>query len=73
MRQFTAFTIAAFAYLSVAGAAAEEPIPHATGIFARENLTAWCIVPFDARKRVDVAGSLTRAGTGSFRRCIRRR
>lgn len=25
--------------------------PPATGVFARENLTAWCIVPFDAKKR----------------------
>jgi sugar phosphate isomerase/epimerase len=36
--------------------AAESPRPSpqdspATGLFAKENLVAWCIVPFDAKKR----------------------
>src|SRR5262245_41705965 len=29
----------------------EPPAGPAGGVFARENLVAWCIVPFDARKR----------------------
>lgn len=33
-----------------AGAIASEPAS-ARGLFARENLVAWCIVPFDAKKR----------------------
>src|SRR6476660_5303060 len=27
------------------------PMKAATGLFARSNLVAWCIVPFDGRKR----------------------
>jgi sugar phosphate isomerase/epimerase len=40
--------LAAAPLLRSAGADETEP---ATGIFARTNLVAWCIVPFDARKR----------------------
>src|SRR5262245_31691249 len=29
----------------------ERPQPAARDLFARENLIAWCIVPFDAKKR----------------------
>ena len=38
------------------------------GLFARENLTAWCIVPFDARKRGPEARAemLTRLGFRHF-------
>jgi sugar phosphate isomerase/epimerase len=35
-------------------AAEPVPMPHplrGSGLFARENLVAWCIVPFDAKKR----------------------
>lgn len=53
---------AAFVSLSIIfslvgeGAAADAPIPATSvaapgGLLARENLVAWCIVPFDAKKR----------------------
>src|SRR3954470_4063214 len=37
--------------LVAAGAIAGEPAKSDAGIFARQNLVAWCIVPFDAKKR----------------------
>lgn len=39
------------AILALALAAAPSPAGEEAGIFARANLVAWCIVPFDARKR----------------------
>jgi hypothetical protein len=38
----------AFCLCAVSGAA-QEPSP--SELFARQNLTAWCVVPFDAKKR----------------------
>ncbi len=45
-------------------ALAADAVPLAPGLFARENLMAWCIVPFDARKRGPEARAemLTRMG-----------
>src|SRR5207244_1946506 len=37
--------------LLAARAIAAEPSKPETEIFARQNLVAWCIVPFDAKKR----------------------
>src|SRR5262245_8565766 len=37
--------------ISAAAADPEAPAVPSGGLFARENLVAWCIVPFDARKR----------------------
>lgn len=31
--------------------AAENPTPESRDVFRRSNLVAWCIVPFDAKKR----------------------
>jgi sugar phosphate isomerase/epimerase len=45
---FPAFVLAV-ASLLVAGSAPATPA--ATGLFARTNLVAWCIVPFDTKKR----------------------
>lgn len=44
--------------------AAADPAPQPAELFARENLVAWCIVPFDARKRGPEARAemLTRMG-----------
>jgi sugar phosphate isomerase/epimerase len=36
--------------LAVTSARGEEPLP-AGGVFAKSNLVAWCIVPFDAKNR----------------------
>lgn len=38
-------------HLLLAALAAGQPAPAAPAVFARDNLVAWCIVPFDARKR----------------------
>ena len=51
-----------------------DPPPHATGapdadrLFARENLVAWCIVPFDSKKRgpEERAAMLERLGFRHF-------
>jgi quinoprotein glucose dehydrogenase len=45
---FPTFALA-FASLLVAGSALA--VPAAAGVFARTNLVAWCIVPFDAKQR----------------------
>jgi glucose dehydrogenase len=37
--------------LPAASAAADGPAPNGYQLFARTNLVAWCIVPFDAKKR----------------------
>lgn len=44
------FFVMAALCLAVHPATAQPPTP-ANGLFARKNLVAWCIVPFDARKR----------------------
>lgn len=46
---FIAFVIAVLAVLS--GVSARAGAAPAGGVFARENLVAWCIVPFDAKQR----------------------
>jgi sugar phosphate isomerase/epimerase len=53
-----------FAAIALALAAPADPGPP----FARENLVAWCIVPFDARKRTpeDRAAMLKRLGFTRF-------
>jgi sugar phosphate isomerase/epimerase len=43
--------LAANAAAAPASAGPEKPAPPAFDIFAKENLAAWCIVPFDAKKR----------------------
>ena len=50
-----------FLIVCASGALAELP---RTGLFARTNLVAWCIVPFDSRKRgpEERAGMLERLG-----------
>jgi sugar phosphate isomerase/epimerase len=35
----------------LAAASAPRKVPHQGDVFARENLVAWCIVPFDVKKR----------------------
>src|SRR5687767_10209234 len=48
----TSCMVSAFLLTAVSVAAdPEAPSARSGGIFARENLVAWCIVPFDARKR----------------------
>ena len=37
--------------LAAQGARSAEPPSTAAGLFARDNLIAWCIVPFDSKKR----------------------
>lgn len=50
MRLF--FICIACAFLAVGRSAwAEEGAPAGANLFARDNLVAWCIVPFDAKKR----------------------
>jgi sugar phosphate isomerase/epimerase len=44
------FSIVAGAIVAAAPAPAAEP-PAAAGVFAKPNLVAWCIVPFDAARR----------------------
>jgi hypothetical protein len=44
--------LAALALLAVPCVAADPPVPDdCARLFARDNLVAWCIVPFDAKKR----------------------
>ena len=38
-------------FLLLAAALLTAPLAQAGGLFARDNLVAWCIVPFDAKKR----------------------
>ena len=61
-RVCTLLLLAAFA-ASVGGTAADHP-----NVFARENLVAWCIVPFDAKKRTPAqrAEMLQRLGITRF-------
>jgi len=40
-----------FAVASLLGAGPASAAPAAAGLFARTNLVAWCIVPFDTKKR----------------------
>lgn len=49
MSRLAALTIIALGSLSYSNATAAEPTTPA--IYARGNLVAWCIVPFDAKKR----------------------
>lgn len=37
--------------LAIAGIGADEMTPEKSNLFRRENLLAWCIVPFDSEKR----------------------
>ena len=47
-----AFACLAYAYAGGRAIAADPPkTPPAEGLFARDNLIAWCIVPFDSKKR----------------------
>jgi putative heme-binding domain-containing protein len=41
----------AFGLISSAPLLAAEPLPTGRALFERDNLVAWCIVPFDAKKR----------------------
>ena len=50
-RILTALTIAAFALAADVQAAPPQTVESPAKLFARENLIAWCIVPFDAKKR----------------------
>ena len=50
-RMLVALAIAAFAVVSDLKAAPPQPNEPQAGLFARDNLVAWCIVPFDAKKR----------------------
>src|SRR4051794_19533931 len=43
--------VAAFLLPAVIAVAADPPVPAETGLFARTYLVAWCIVPFDSKKR----------------------
>ena len=45
-----------------------EPVPDGAGLFARGNLVAWCIVPFDAKRRgpEERAAMLKRLGFSRF-------
>jgi quinoprotein glucose dehydrogenase len=59
----TLSTLAVLLLLSFAAAAADQ-----AGLFARSNLVAWCIVPFDAKKRgpEERAAMLERLGFKMF-------
>ncbi len=50
------------------GAAPAEADEHGKGLYARENLVAWCIVPFDAKRRgpEERAAMLQRLGFKHF-------
>ena len=50
------------------GAATAKADEQGKGLFARENLVAWCIVPFDAKKRgpEERAAMLERLGFKHF-------
>jgi hypothetical protein len=48
LRFILACAATALAFLPLARSADAEKTPN---IFARDNLIAWCIVPFDAKKR----------------------
>ena len=50
-RLFTALSIGAFALAAEVQAAPPQTAESPAKLFARENLVAWCIVPFDAKKR----------------------
>jgi sugar phosphate isomerase/epimerase len=53
MLRSTFFALIATTLLSFVAPVAAAPPPNVPGfdLFARDNLVAWCIVPFDARKR----------------------
>jgi len=55
--RFPALAIPLAAVL-LAGAGGPGPRPPRAGVFSRDNLVAWCIVPFDAKQR----GPAERAG-----------
>jgi len=44
-------SIACYLTASAASSAEKEPAGRTLDLFARENLVAWCIVPFDSKKR----------------------
>ena len=44
--------------------AAEAEQPEASSIFARDNLVAWCVVPFDASKRTPASRAKMLRGFG---------
>jgi sugar phosphate isomerase/epimerase len=50
MFPLTALTVLAAAWLTAAEPSAGS-VPAAPGVFAKDNLVAWCIVPFDAKDR----------------------
>ncbi len=50
-RTLACFLLAFVLHLLVSPARADEPAEPTTRLYARENLVAWCIVPFDAKKR----------------------
>ena len=65
MIQRRLFTILLSLLLSLVGFAVAEDNPvKATDVFAKENLVAWCIVPFDAKQRgpAERADMLVRLG-----------
>ncbi len=61
-------TLAAVGLLGPPASAADPPVPAADQLLARDNLVAWCIVPFDAKKRSpeDRAAMLKRLGFRRF-------
>jgi len=50
-RLFAVSVLAVSVSIMAAFAIGAEPSPSDSGLFARSNLVAWCIVPFDAKKR----------------------
>jgi sugar phosphate isomerase/epimerase len=60
-------TLLAWRSLIGSSASAQEPVAQ-TDLFARENLVAWCIVPFDSKKRgpEERAAMLKKLGFSNF-------
>ncbi len=64
MFRFCPRFLVAIAVLAAAAASAQQP---GANIYHRKNLTAWCVVPFDAKKRGPEARAEMLARLGIFR------
>lgn len=66
--RFTLCTVLAFAFTLAVFRTGHADEPAAQGLFAKKNLVAWCIVPFDSKKRgpEERAAMLEKLGFSKF-------